>query len=116
MPSNFAAGILWPGVAGTLWRATPALKPISYLITGVTRDSSGAALGSVILYAYESVTPIQNEPKTRLVNMTTSDATSGAYSMEVHSQPGCQFVLSAYKAGSPDVTGATVNTLTPTPT
>ena len=92
---------------------SPLLKPIRYLITGITKDSAGVALGNCIINVYETISAISLEPKGRLVNMTTSDS-NGNYSVEVHSNPRSTFQVEAYKAGGTDVAGVTVNTLTPT--
>jgi hypothetical protein len=51
------------------------------------------------------------EPKGRLVNMTTSNATTGEYVVEVHSVPEVNFQIDAYLTGAPDRAGTTVNTL-----
>lgn len=73
----------------------------NYAITGVTRNASGAALGgcTVMLYRTDQMTMIQ---------MTTSDA-SGNFSFVVDKT--LTWYCTAYLAGSPDVTGATLNTL-----
>lgn len=87
-----------------------------YLITGVTKDQTGAVLGNCVCEAFEAVnTTNTNNPKGRLVGMTTSDA-NGNYSIEVYSSSTATFNVDAYKAGSPDVAGTTLNTLTGTAT
>jgi hypothetical protein len=76
----------------------------SFTISGVTRDSSGVALGScqVDLFQADAFrTPIAT---------TTSDG-SGNFSLTVSQNSGA-FFLRAYKSGSPDVAGTSVNTLT----
>ena len=91
-----------------------SLKGIRYLLTGITKDSAGSPLGSCSIEVFETIPGVVgNEPKGRLVNTGTSDA-SGNYSIEVHSKTGATFRCVAYKGGSPDVAGTTVNTLTPT--
>lgn len=86
--------------------------PIKYTISGLTRDSTQAVLGNCTLKVFEVVNgaATNEEPKGRLVNMGTSDA-NGNYSIEVYSSPGVTFNVDAYKAGSPDLAGTTVNTL-----
>ena len=119
MPSNFtrAGPALWaPRPPADFLVMAPLMKPIRYLITGVTKDSTGTPLGGCAVQVYETLPGIMPmEPGGRLVNMGTSDA-NGNYSLEVHSLPGCRFRVDAYKAGAPDVAGTTVNTLTPVAT
>ena len=45
------------------------------------------------------------------MNMTVSD-TVGSYAVEVHNIPGATFRIDGYLAGSPDLAGTTINTLT----
>lgn len=70
-------------------------------ISGVTRDSAGAALGSCLVALYRTVDD-------SLVSRVLSDA-SGNYRFDA-SQLISHYIV-AYKAGSPDVEGSTVNTL-----
>jgi len=80
---------------------SPQFSTSSLYITGVTRNSAGAALGGVTVDMFVSATDM-------FVTTTVSDG-SGNYSIQVLvSGP---FYLVAYKAGSPDVAGTTVNTL-----
>ena len=117
MVSNFTrqGPAIWaPGAPPDLFPVTTLYKPIRYLLSGITRDSAGTALGNCILEVYETVPGTNvSEPKGRLVNMTTSDA-NGNYNLEVHSRPGATFRVDAYKAGAPDLAGTTKNTLTAT--
>lgn len=81
---------------------SPKLSTKNETISGVTRDSVGAALGSCIVQLFRT-------PSDTLVAELTSDG-SGNYRFE---NPGSgPFYIVAYKAGAPDVTGATANTLT----
>lgn len=75
-----------------------------WLITGVTRDSTGAALGNCAVTLFKTV---DNMPTATAV----SDA-NGNYSFSIDGNAQTRFVVS-YKAGSPDVAGTTVNTLMP---
>ena len=93
----------------------PLLKQIRYLITGITKDSTGAALDGCSISVFECSTLTNGEPKKRLVNTTISDSL-GNYSIEVHSGIGMTFQCVAYKAGGTDVAGITVNTLVGTAT
>jgi hypothetical protein len=78
----------------------PGLPPI--LISGVTKDSTGAALASCTVQLFRTADD-------QLVQEFLSDG-SGNYA----SSPvglGQLYYAVAYKAGSPDVAGTTVNTL-----
>jgi hypothetical protein len=73
-------------------------------LAGVSRDSSGAVLGSCTIKLFRTADDT-------LAAKTVSDA-SGNWSLPVMlSGP---FYLVEYKAGSPDVAGTSVNTLVPT--
>ena len=115
--SNRQGPAMWlPRVPRFAFDEPPNLKPIRYLLTGVTKDSSGVALGGCTIEVFENIPgAVDSEPKGRLVNMATSDA-SGNYSVEVHAGKGVTFQCDAYKAGAPDVSGTTVNTFVPTAT
>jgi hypothetical protein len=80
---------------------------VQYVISGVTKDSSGAALGNCIVSLFQ--TGVDS-----LLQRATSDPTTGAYSFSMFDAPGRTFYVEAYKAGAPDVAGATVNTLVAT--
>lgn len=73
-----------------------------FAITGVTRDVSGNVLGSCVVKLYRT----DND---QMVGFTTSDA-SGNY--RIYANTAYTYYAVAYKAGSPDVEGTTVNTLT----
>jgi hypothetical protein len=73
------------------------------VISGVTKGSTGSVLGSCAVELFTTTDDV-------LFARTTSDATTGAYSFSVPSN-GWAFYCVAYKAGSPDVAGTTVNTL-----
>ena len=74
-------------------------------LSGVTRDSTGAALGlcRVMIFRTEDMS---------FVTETTSDA-SGVWSVSL--LKGGPFFEVCYKAGSPDVSGTSLNTLAPVP-
>ncbi len=78
-----------------------------YTISGVTRDSTGATLDSCVVDIFDTVT-------NNFLATTVSD-TNGNYSIGVNGSPAARFYAVAYKAGSPDVEGTTVNTLVSTP-
>jgi hypothetical protein len=81
----------------------PANQPPRYRIFGITKDSGGSALGGCNVEVFETASGL-------LRGATVSDAT-GNYSIDVTGSEGMTFFAVAYKAGSPDVTGVTVNTL-----
>ena len=80
--------------------------PQRYIITGTTRDSTGAALANCSVDVFNSST-------NQLVAVTTSDA-NGLFTVTA-TVPPTAFYLVAYLVGSPDVAGTTVNTITATP-
>lgn len=79
----------------------PANPVYPYSITGVTKDSTGVALAGVTVKLYRTADD-------SYIQQTTSDA-AGNYNMPASQI--LQHYANAYKAGSPDVAGATVNTL-----
>lgn len=76
---------------------------ITYLIAGVTKNSVGIILGSCVVKLYRTSDDVE-------VQTTTSDASTGAYSFTVLNTSTAYYIV-AYKVGSPDVAGTTVNTL-----
>ena len=96
-----------PGVrrpsAKMAFRSTP-FSTSNTVVSGVTKNSSGAALAGCDVDLLVTGGDF-------VVARTTSDA-SGNYRFN---NPGSgPFYIVAYKAGSPDVAGTTVNTLTAT--
>ena len=75
------------------------------MISGVTRSSTGAVLGSCRVELYETT---RDQP----LQTVTSDATTGAFIFTAARYSPRTHYIVAYKAGSPDVAGTTVNTLT----
>ena len=84
---------------------SPVKTGVSWSLSGVTKDSTGVALGSCHVDLFYTNNDV-------LVGETTSDPTTGAFSFLIGPNAGT-FYLVAYKAGSPAVAGTTVNTLTP---
>lgn len=82
--------------------ATP-LPATRLLISGVTRNAGGGILGSCVVKLYQTSTD-------QLMETTTSDPSTGAYSFSAVGLSEAYYVV-AYKAGSPDVAGTTVNTV-----
>lgn len=83
----------------------PFKQPARYTITGITKDSTGAVLGNCVVLLFETATNL-------IKAVTLSDA-SGNYLLD--GTIDVTYYVVAYKAGAPDVTGATVNTLTAIP-
>src|SRR6185503_17701353 len=77
--------------------------PTYFRLTGVTKDSTGAALGNCVVDWFDTATDVK-------IDTTTSDA-SGLFEFRTAGQPPNAYYLVAYKPGSPDVAGTTVNTL-----
>jgi hypothetical protein len=71
-------------------------------ITGITKDSTGAVLGGCTVHVYRTSDDLERD-------QVTSDAGNGTYTIGVDTDATHYCV--AYKAGSPDVAGTTVNTL-----
>ncbi len=88
------------GQVGTVVYRSPGGRA-NLSIAGVSRDSTGAALAGCTIHLMLTGPDI-------LAQVTTSDA-AGNFAF---SNPGSgPFYIVAYKAGSPDVAGTTVNTL-----
>lgn len=79
------------------------LPPQRLIISGITKDSTGAVLGSCSVALYRTSDDC-------LMERRTSDASTGAYSFSAVGLSETYYVV-AYKAGVPDVAGTTVNTL-----
>ena len=79
----------------------PMPQQPSLTITGVTRDSTGAALGGVSLEVFRT--------DGTLVSRTTSDGSGNFVTDPVGL--GATYQVDAYLSGSPDVAGTTKNNL-----
>lgn len=79
----------------------PIFEERNYTIAGVTKDSTGVALGSCTVKLFSTATDT-------LEQTTTSDP-GGNYSFVVD-KTKVWYVVS-YKTGAPDVAGTSVNTL-----
>lgn len=75
-------------------------------IRGYSRDSAGAILANAIVQAFVTATDAGQVPVT--------SGTDGFFAAPTETLPGVQHYLVAYKPGSPDVAGTTVNTLVST--
>jgi len=83
---------------------TTPLPTARWLLTGVTKDSTGVALPFCDVDLFTSTDDV--------LRQTTQSNASGDYSFSV--TIATQYYIVAYKAGSPDVAGTTVNTLSGT--
>jgi hypothetical protein len=72
-------------------------------IAGVTRDQYGSAIVSCTVKLFKT-------SDDSLVSQIVSDATTGEYLLSTPYYPDTHYIV-AYKAGSPNIAGATVNTL-----
>jgi hypothetical protein len=90
---------LAPTVSGKPFRSQP-FSTKAFTITGVTKDSTGAALGNCVVDLMLTATDTK-------IATTTSDG-SGNYSFGATA--GTYYIV-AYKKGVPDVAGTTVDTL-----
>ena len=100
-PPVFLAG--FPGSHPMRHLFLPVQAPVRYVISGITKDSAGVALGNCVVEVFETISR-------RLHASTISDVT-GAYLVDVTGEADVTFFVVAYQAGSPDVAGTTVNTL-----
>lgn len=77
--------------------------PTYFRIVGTTKDANGVALGSCVVDWFRTSDDVK-------LDTVTSDA-NGLFEFRTAGQPPNAYYLVAYKAGSPDVAGTTVNTL-----
>lgn len=99
LPSLIDLQTLVPSVVHEL-RPYP---PTYFSIRGVTKDSAGAVLGGCVVNWFDTATNVK-------LGTITSDA-NGVFEFRTAGQPPTTYYLVAYKSGSPDVAGTTVNTL-----
>lgn len=86
---------------GPSWQGRIPLPAPYQRLTGVTKDSSGNALGGCTVMAFRTVDNV-------FLGQAVSDS-NGNYDFRVPSLDASYLVI--YKAGAPDVAGTTVNTL-----
>jgi hypothetical protein len=95
--------------------AMPVRQPARYRISGITKNSAGVALGNCVVQVYESssqATLIEGQEAHGKLRGSTDSGANGNYSLDVTGLgSGLTFTVVAYKAGTPDVAGTTVNTL-----
>ena len=104
-PTGGVAHKTGPIVAGPFFNSQQQKFKNFWIISGVTKDSAGAALGSCTVHLFNTGTDVECAE-------TVSDA-SGNYSFSVPGNSSANYMV-AYLAGSPDVAGTTVNTIYPT--
>lgn len=90
-----------PHIGRQFSEVPPYFEERNFLITGVTKDSAGAALGGCTVMLFNTVT--------NAVEQTQVSDGSGNYSFVVDKTRAWYAV--AYKVGAPDVAGTTVNML-----
>lgn len=83
----------------------PFETPTRYIITGITRDSTGAALGNVTVDLFDTASDT--------IRGTTISDGNGNYLIDA--QIDSTYYLVAYRTGAPDVAGTTVNTIIASP-
>lgn len=95
-------GVKNMGVPAFLFGMLP-LPALVLKITGITRDSTGAPLGNCVVQLLRTIDDV-------MVEKVVSDG-SGFYSFSTVGLAQ-QYYVTAYKAGAPDVSGSSLNTLT----
>ena len=81
-------------------------------VVGLTKDSTGAALPSCVVQAFLTSSNVnRSEVEDTFLGQVTSDL--GGY-YELCLPVAANVYLVAYKVGSPDLAGTTVNTIAPT--
>jgi hypothetical protein len=85
------------------FRSIPLDMLTNTILGGVTRDSTGAAIGACNLDLFNLADQV--------VRSVVSDGSGNYQFVNPGSGP---FYIVAYKAGAPDLAGTTVNTLQPT--
>jgi len=104
-PRAGAANRTGPNISGPFFNSQQQAFRSFWIISGVTKDSAGAALGLCAVHLFDTGTDIEYAE-------TISDA-SGNYSFTVPGNSSANYMV-AYLTGSPDVAGTTVNTIYPT--
>ncbi len=100
---NLHGGFRRLGIPGFMYGKVPPATGSKLIISGISRDSAGAVLVSATVKLFRTDTDA-------FVESTVSDAVTGAFTFNVVG-PGQYYYEVAYKTGSPDITGASVNTL-----
>lgn len=93
--------------SGQKWFESPEItrgQNSRFGIAGVTRNQYGSAIGSCTVKLFKT-------SDDSLVSQIVSDPNDGSYLLSTPYYPDTHYIV-AYKAGSPDIAGATVNTLT----
>ena len=83
-----------------------SIPAVQHKISGTTKDSTGAALGSCDVHLFRTTSDV--------LHATTTSGADGSFSFASDISPELTKYIVAYKQGSPDVAGTTANTLTGT--
>lgn len=86
-----------------LYGVLPLPTLAALYVSGVTKDSAGAVLGGCTVKLFRTADDIE-------VQESLSDG-SGNYAFQPVNNGNGPYYVVAYKAGSPDVAGTTVNTV-----
>lgn len=77
--------------------------PLTYKITGTTRDNVGAILGNCVVHLFRTSDDVEMDQ----VNSNTN----GEFTLAIGIAPGQTYYIVAYKAGGTDKAGTSLNTL-----
>jgi len=91
-----------------MWEEFPASSSVLYSVSGITKDSASAALGSCDVYLMRKL----ENGGVEYVTKSISDSVTGEYSFLANSRISTYFVI-ARKEGTPNVFDVTDFTLTP---
>jgi hypothetical protein len=117
----------WPGLVGMDASGGEWLQSFSYdqieftsgsvgryIFTGVTRDVNGTILGGAVVKLFKTAdangSPAGGCVADTKLDQCISDPFSGAFTLGSPFYPDTHYIV-AYKAGSPDAEGTSVNTL-----
>lgn len=108
--SNFTPCLIVKAIDGDedMFFRSPAMNGVSWTLSGVTKDSAGAVLGSCVVQLFYTLDDV-------FLSHQISDPTTGVFKFQA-SPNAAPYYMTAYKPGGPDVAGITVNTLTPVAT
>lgn len=95
-PDPFGAGT----ATAEKWSLYGTYTPVTYQISGITRDSGGNPLGSCTVWLFRT-------SDETFIASTISDASTGAYAFTGLPDTSTQYFIRAYKDGSPNVFGTT---------
>ena len=104
---SFDPGVLVLAIDGDeeMFFKSPVMNGVRWSLSGITKDSTGAVVGSCVVALYYTNTDL-------ILSEQISDPTTGVFTFLIGPNAG-SFYLVAYKSGSPDIAGTSVNTLMP---